>query len=83
MESPVRMLPQLPWQSMAKPFWPSCTRAPRMEASPCGWYCMACPTMLATLVYRPSSILYMACRTRRCTGLSPSTMCGTARCRIT
>ena len=30
-----------------------------------------------------ASILYMACRTRRCTGLRPSTICGTARCRIT
>ena len=83
LESPVSMLPQFPWQSTTKPFCPSWTSAPRIDASPCGWYCIACPTMLATLVYFPSSILNIVCRTLRCTGLSPSTICGTARCRIT
>jgi len=32
--SPVRTFPQFPWASMSKSFWPNCTRASPMEASP-------------------------------------------------
>ena len=32
--SPVRMLPQLPWQSISRSFCPSCTSASPIEASP-------------------------------------------------
>ena len=80
---PVRMFPQLPCVSTSSSFCPNCTRASPMLASPCGWNCMVCPTMLATLLYLPSSMRFIECRMRRCTGFSPSSMCGTALSRIT
>ena len=81
--SPVRMLPQLPCVSTNRSFCPSCTNASPILASPCGWNCMVCPTMLATLLYLPSSMRFIECRMRRCTGFKPSSMWGTARSRIT
>jgi len=47
-----------------------------MEASPCGWSFIVAPTTLATLWKRPSSMSQSVCRTRRCTGFKPSSMCG-------
>ena len=44
-----------------------------IDASPCGWNCMVWPTMLATLLKRPSSRRFMECSIRLWTGLSPST----------
>ena len=82
-ESPVMMLPQFPWQSTSRFFCPIWTSAPRMDESPWGCSFMASPTIVATLVNVPSSILYMVCRTRRWTGFSPSSICGTALWRMT
>ena len=36
--------------SISKSFCPICTIASAILASPCGWYCMVCPTILATLL---------------------------------
>ena len=49
-ESPVRIFPQFPCMSINRSFCPICTMASAIEASPWGWYCMVCPTMLATLL---------------------------------
>ena len=49
-DEPVRILPQLPCVSISRSFCPICTRASPIEASPCGWNCMVCPTIFATLL---------------------------------
>ena len=61
----------------------STTIASPIDASPCGWYCMAWPTMFATFVYFPSSFSQSEWRMRRWTGLSPSSTAGIAREQIT
>ena len=52
-------------------------------ASPCGCSFMVSPTIFATLLNLPSSISFIECRIRRCTGLRPSSMSGIARSLIT
>lgn len=53
--SPVNILPKLPCPSIRNPLFVRFTSASAIDASPCGWYCMVCPTTLATLTKRPSS----------------------------
>jgi len=81
--SPVKMFPKFPCLSMKRSLFASTTRAPPIEASPCGWYFMQWPTTLATLWNFPSSMSNREWRMRRCTGFRPSSRSGIARSRMT